>query len=396
MARVPIISQIPPVGAAFLDRDGGLTQEWRRFLETLWKRTGGFQDSVSDAQPRDATLDAISGLLLAADKIIYGIGPDQAALADLTAYARTFLAAANAAGARAVLGLGALSTAGTINNSNWLGDDLAVINGGTGASNASDARANLGVIIGTNVQAFSANLATFAGIAPSANVQSLLAAADYAAIRTLLSLVIGTNVQAYSANLTTFAGIAPSANVQSILGAANYAAIRTLLGLGSLALLNTINGSNWSGVDLAVADGGTGASTATAARTNLDAARTAGAALTAATDTGYLFPPLNVQSGAYNLITPSDIGATVYHNSGSPHTWSLYPTGGAIPPNARLELRNDAGGGTITVAPQTGATLYWVASGLGAGTFKIPANCSAMLIHNGSDAFQLEGFGITT
>jgi hypothetical protein len=105
-------------------------------------------------------------------------------------------------------------------------------------------RTLLGLIIGTNVQAYSANLTTFAGIAPAANVQSLLNAADYAAMRTLLGLIIGTNVQAYSANLTTFAGIAPAANVQSLLNAADYATMRTTLGLGTAALLGFSEGGN--------------------------------------------------------------------------------------------------------------------------------------------------------
>lgn len=111
------------------------------------------------------------------------------------------------------------------------GTDVAVADGGTGASTAAAARTNLGLVIGTDVQAHDADLDTYAGITPSANVQSVLSAADYAAIRTLLGLVIGTNVQAYDADLTTWAGLTPSAFFQTLVDDADAATARATLGV---------------------------------------------------------------------------------------------------------------------------------------------------------------------
>jgi len=56
-------------------------------------------------------------------------------------------------------------------------------------------------------------------------------------------------------------------------GASSAADARTNLGFGNMSILNgefTINNGNWSGTDLAVANGGTGASTADGARDALD------------------------------------------------------------------------------------------------------------------------------
>lgn len=61
--------------------------------------------------------------------------------------------------------------------------------------------------------------------------RGLISAADAAAVRTALGLVIGTDVLAYDALLASL-----SPNVRTMLGSADYAAVRAALSLGTLAL----------------------------------------------------------------------------------------------------------------------------------------------------------------
>lgn len=80
---------------------------------------------------------------------------------------------------------------------------------------------------------------------------------------------IGSTVQAYDADLTALGGLAKT-DGNFIVGdgstwvAESGATARTSLGLGSLATANTISNADWSGTDLSVANGGTGASSFTA------------------------------------------------------------------------------------------------------------------------------------
>ena len=108
----------------------------------------------------------------------------------------------------------ALTSVGTINSGVWNATDIGVAHGGTGASNASQARTNLGLAIGSDVQAFDADLAALAGVASAANKIAYFTGA----------------AQADVADFTAYA--------RTLLDDGDAATARGTLGLGSMATQN--------------------------------------------------------------------------------------------------------------------------------------------------------------
>jgi hypothetical protein len=135
---------------------------------------------------------------------------------------------------------------------------VPIADGGTGQITAALARTALGLEIGSNVQAFNNNLSGIAGLTSAADrlayftaingasalttftafARTILADADATTVRSTLGLVIGTDVQAYNGHLKEIAAIAEATGFPYLTGTGAGVA-KTIYGAGGITCTNS-------------------------------------------------------------------------------------------------------------------------------------------------------------
>jgi hypothetical protein len=291
------------------------------------------------------------------------------------------------------------------------GTDVAVADGGTGASTAAAAATNLGLGTGDSPQFTAINIGhasdttvtrTGAGdIAVEGNAIYRAGGTDVPVTDggTGSSTASGarTNLGATTVGGNLFTLTNPSAitflrvNADNTVDALSASSFRTAIGAGT-------GGGDLSGpassVDnhVAIFDSTTGKLLKDGGVGILANGCTITPQATPATnEVGYLGCPQNTQNGTYTTVM-SDAGKHIYHTSGSTHTWTIDSNANvAYPIGTILTFINENGGGNVTLAI-TSDTLRW---GSSTGSRTLAANGTATAIKVASTTWRLTGDGIT-
>ena len=127
-----------------------------------------------------------------------------------------------------------LTSVGTITSGTWNGTAIAVANGGTGATDSGTARTNLGLAIGTDVQAYNSTLAAVAGGTYTGDDSITTVGTITAGTWTGTTIAVssgGTGITSFGAGIADFLGTPSSANLA--------AAVTDETGTGVLVFANT-------------------------------------------------------------------------------------------------------------------------------------------------------------
>lgn len=119
-----------------------------------------------------------------------------------------------ASSARTALGLGSLAVLSTINNGDWSGADLAVVNGGTGASDAATARTNLGVVESSS-GTYTPTLTNVTNVAASSSPTGF-----YTRVGDVVHVAVAFNVDPTAGSTLTELGV--SLPIASNIGSVNH------------------------------------------------------------------------------------------------------------------------------------------------------------------------------
>ena len=241
--------------------------------------------------------------------------------------------------------------------------DLAVADGGTGASDASGARTNLGLVIGTNVQAQDAELSAIAGLTSAADRLPYFTGSGTAALATFTSagraLVDDANATAQRATL----GAAPLA-AKYIVQTAN-SELSAEQALGALAT-GILKNTTTTGV-LSIAASGTDYAPATSG-TSILKGNGSGGFSNAAAGTDYAPVP---SSGAYASRPAAATNGRIYFSTDKPvisldngSAWSEWDT----TTGAKLTLPNSGSfswvnQGSASVTTTNGADVLTTPTG---------------------------------